>query len=74
MPEFRAPDQSKITKEEANYRPLEKCSLCVNFIPPNSCEVVEGNISPDAVSNTFRLREPVKLFDKQFYIKQFKEG
>jgi hypothetical protein len=24
-----------------------KCSLCVNFVAPNSCAVVAGTISPD---------------------------
>lgn len=59
--------KSKITKEEADYRSMEKCLLCVNFVHPNSCKIVEGNISPDAVSDSFALQENTKPWNKEFY-------
>ena len=71
--ENRAPDNSKSGKEDANYRAMEKCSLCVTFYPPNSCSEVEGNISADAVCNKFSLKESSKPWDKEFYAKEFQQ-
>jgi hypothetical protein len=42
----------KITQVEANYRETcpncetaKRCGVCVNFINPSSCSVVEGEIN-----------------------------
>jgi hypothetical protein len=43
------------TKDEANYRPGdepgENCGSCVHFDGTSSCEVVEGTIHPEMVSD-----------------------
>jgi hypothetical protein len=42
--------QQKISKAAAKYQDTPKgkqqCDNCVQFIPPNACKFVEGNISP----------------------------
>ena len=70
--EIRAP-VSKVEKNVVDYRPMEKCSLCVTFYPPNSCSEVEGNISPDAVCNKFNIRESSKPWNKQFYAQEYQK-
>lgn len=43
--------QDKLAQEAVQYQnqPKDgaKCSLCVNFVAPNACQIVSGNISPD---------------------------
>jgi hypothetical protein len=45
-----------LSKDEVNYRHHEKCSTCTHFYPQNSCEIVSGNISPDAVCNKWEIK------------------
>lgn len=45
------------SKEDVNYRQHEQCSSCVHFYPPNSCEVVQGNVSPEAVCLEWAIKE-----------------
>jgi hypothetical protein len=75
MAEVYAPDNSRSSKEEAHYRPKESCQLCTHFIPPaNRCEVVEGNISPDAVCDKFALVEKTEYYDKEFFLKELEKN
>ena len=48
----RAQDaDSKVEQSVVQYQTSPKdgakCSLCVNFVAPNACKVVAGNISPE---------------------------
>jgi hypothetical protein len=47
----RAQDDSKVEQSVVQYQTSPKdgakCSTCVNFIAPNACKVVAGNISPN---------------------------
>jgi hypothetical protein len=49
--EDRALAQFATTKENARYQSKPKgkqrCALCRHFKPPNHCQIVEGEISPD---------------------------
>jgi hypothetical protein len=47
-----------LNKEEVKYRHHEKCFTCNYFYYPNSCEKVDGNISPDAVCNKWEMKPP----------------
>ena len=38
-----------LNKEEVNYRQHEKCKTCMHFYYPGSCDIVDGNISAEAV-------------------------
>jgi hypothetical protein len=42
--------QQKASKESMKYQDKpngdKQCSNCMQFVPPNSCKVVEGSISP----------------------------
>jgi len=49
-----------VAKEYVNYKLAKKktvrCSTCDNFYPPGAhCELVEGNISPDAVCDRYHI-------------------
>jgi hypothetical protein len=43
--------QQKASKEAMKYQDKPngemKCSNCLQFVPPNGCKVVEGNVSPE---------------------------
>lgn len=43
--------QTKLAQSAVQYQDHpkgnQKCSGCVNFVAPNTCKIVEGNISPD---------------------------
>ncbi len=48
----RAQDaDSKVEQSVVQYQPNpkdgQKCSGCANFVAPNACKVVQGNISPE---------------------------
>jgi hypothetical protein len=51
LPGKSALAQQKVSKEAMKYqdRPNgdKQCSNCMQFIPPGSCKVVEGTISPN---------------------------
>ncbi len=48
----QAQSPAKISKAQAQYQNQpkgdQKCGNCMHFIPPDSCLLVEGNISSDA--------------------------
>lgn len=55
-PEHQGQDAPKLSKSEVDYGPGEKaahCSICVHFQEPHSCELVEGEISPDGWCKRF---------------------
>jgi len=43
--------QTKIAQKVVQYQETpkgdQKCSICVNFEPPNACKIVEGTINPN---------------------------
>lgn len=45
-----------IPKDQVNYRQHEKCATCTHFYPLNSCDLVSGNISPEAVCNRWEIK------------------
>lgn len=49
--------QAKSSQQAAKYQdhPQGKaqCSACVQFMPPNACKLVEGNISPNGWCTLF---------------------
>jgi hypothetical protein len=58
-----APDQpsEKMTKARANYRDtpngIYSCATCTLFVPPDSCKVVEGEVSRDGWCTAFALAD-----------------
>ena len=54
-------------KEEVNYRLHEKCKTCNYFYFPGSCEIVEGNISPDAVCDKWEIEDKKEPMDGDGY-------
>lgn len=53
--------QQKSPKEAVNYQDQpkngEQCSQCRFFSEPGSCEIVEGEISPEGWCNLFQAAE-----------------
>ncbi len=53
--------QQRIGKAEAKYqdRPhdIQRCEICVQFQPPNRCQLVEGDISPHGWCQFFAAKE-----------------
>ena len=51
LPAKSALAQQKVSKEAMKYQEKpngdKQCSNCLQFIPPGSCKVVEGTISPN---------------------------
>ena len=49
-PEFGAAQQKvaqKLVQYQQKPKNNQKCSLCLHFVPPDSCKVVDGKINPD---------------------------
>lgn len=61
LPRLSRAQTSKISKVQAHYQDHPKddqrCSNCMHFIAPDSCKLVEGNISADAWC-TFWVKKP----------------
>jgi len=57
----RAKVSDKMTKARAEYqdRPngIYSCATCTLFEKPNSCKVVEGDVSPDGWCTAFALAD-----------------
>ena len=51
VPSKEALAQAKATKEAMKYQDKpngdKQCSNCLQFVPPGSCKVVEGAVSPN---------------------------
>jgi hypothetical protein len=58
-------------KNEVNYRSHEKCLTCMHFYPLNSCELVAGNISSDAVCNLWEIKKREEGKDGGFYMEEY---
>ena len=43
----------KVSKAEANYRPMEACGCCAMFLAPNRCSKVAGEIDADDLCDLF---------------------
>ena len=47
----------KVAQAAAGYRDSEvRCGNCVHYTPPNSCDVVEGEIDPEGSSDRFERK------------------
>lgn len=66
--------ESRMNKEEVNYRHHEKCMTCNYFYYPNSCEIVEGNISPDAVCNKWEIKPKKEPMDGEAYMAEYNKA
>ena len=48
---------AKISQAQAGYRPRandgQSCGVCVHFLPPRSCGIVDGDISPQGWCSLF---------------------
>jgi hypothetical protein len=55
------PDAEKITQKDALYQTHPKgpqrCQICLQFKPPNSCKIVHGPITPQGWCQYFAARE-----------------
>lgn len=53
--------QANITKTDAKYREhpngQQRCEICLQFRPPGSCQLVQGEISPQGWCQFFAARE-----------------
>lgn len=49
----------KLTKAEAKYQDhpndIQMCSSCTQFVTPNRCKVVDGDVSPDGWCRLFDM-------------------
>ena len=67
-----------LLKEEVNYRiskkKTKKCLTCDNYIGPSSCEVVTGNISPEAICDRYYIESRNVGKDAEFYKKELKRN
>ena len=67
-----------VDKEYVNYKIAKKktvrCSTCDNYYPPGAqCEIVEGNISPDAVCDRYYISGRSVGKDAEYYKQQRKK-
>ena len=64
-----------LNKEEVSYRQHEKCFTCTHFYYPNSCEIVDGNISPDAVCKKWEVKPRMNEGkDGEFYNAEYQKA
>jgi hypothetical protein len=53
--------EEKMSKQEAEYQDTPKdirmCATCTLFVPPHSCKVVDGDISPKGWCKAFALAD-----------------
>ena len=61
------PDSKALNKDDVNYRQHEKCNTCNYFYYPNTCEIVAGNISPDAVCDKWEIKPKKEPMDGESY-------
>lgn len=62
---------ARLSQEEVNYRQHEKCLTCTHFYAPNSCDIVDGNISPEGVCVKWAVRPPKRPIDGDFYMEEY---
>ena len=61
------PEGKILNKGEVDYRQMEKCGTCNYFYYPNTCEIVQGNISQDAVCNKWEIKPKKEPMDGESY-------
>jgi hypothetical protein len=53
--------QQKVRKAEAKYQDgpngIQRCEICLQFQPPNRCQLVDGGISPNGWCQFFAAKE-----------------
>ena len=53
--------QQKIAKADAKYQDqpngIQRCEICLQFRPPDRCQLVDGDISPHGWCQFFAARE-----------------
>lgn len=58
---FGAAAQGKMSPKEAEYQDAPKdirmCATCTLFVPPKSCKVIEGDVSPNGWCKLFALAD-----------------
>jgi len=66
---------ARLSKEEVNYRMGEKCLTCEYFYPLNSCSLVDGNISPEALCDKYERPEKPRIGkDGEFYMDEYEKA
>lgn len=54
--------QGAVPKAAAKYQDhpngQQHCTVCINFVPPSSCRVVAGTISPNGWCQFFTAKSP----------------
>lgn len=68
------PDAKILNKDEVNYRQHEKCNTCNYFYYPNMCEIVKGNISPDAVCDKWEIKPKKEPMDGESYMAEYNKA
>lgn len=76
MPPSGVKSGAGLSKDKVNYRQHEQCSTCIHFYPLNSCEIVAGNISPDAVCDRWQMTESKDKYrpGKDFFQKEYEKS
>ena len=74
MPTSGLVGPSRLNKDEVNYRMHEKCFTCSHFYYPNSCEIVDGNISPDAVCSKWEIKPKKEPMDGESYMDEYRKA
>jgi len=64
---------ARMNKDEVNYRMHEKCMTCMHFFYPNSCDMVDGNVSPDAVCNKWEMKPKREPMDGESYMDEYRK-
>ena len=63
-----------LNKDEVNYRQHEQCMTCNYFYYPNSCEIVQGNVSQDAVCNKWEIKPKKEPMDGESYKAEYNKA
>jgi len=60
-----------LNKDDVNYRHMEQCKTCMHFYPANSCDIVDGNISSDAICSKWDMKPRDEGKDGEFYREEY---
>jgi hypothetical protein len=56
-----AASAEKLSKQQAEYQDspkgIQMCATCTLFVPPCSCKVVEGDVSPDGWCKSYAMAD-----------------
>jgi len=64
--------ETKSSKEVVNYRHSEACKTCGHFSASGTCEIVAGNISPEAYCDKWEMMERgPKYRDKEYFQSEY---